>query len=57
MQNEEVLSDDILRIDDLELCHDNDGVALNAIDPKTRLNNFIDAVDIMSKNADLKDKL
>ena len=55
MQNEEALSDDILGIDDLESCHDEDGASLNAIDPKTRLNNFIDAVDLISKKDDLEE--
>ena len=57
MQNEETLSDDVLRIDYLESCHNDDGVALNPIDPKNRLNNFIDTLDFMSKNADLEEKL
>ena len=52
-----MLSDDVLVIDNLESHHDNYGVALNAIDPNTRLNNFIDAVNLMPKNSDLEYKL
>ena len=53
-------------IQDEELSHDEfvdfnpeldwEGIALRSIDPNTHLNKYVDAVELVSKNADLEDK-
>ena len=36
---------------------ENDGIALSALDPKTHLSKYVDAVELISKNKDLERKL
>ena len=58
-----IIQDEVFFDDDLILAHDAnvdqemEGVALNAIDPNTHLTKYEDAVELVSKNADLEDKL